>query len=200
MDAFDFFSLCALAFFLAVFLGRTVMLARKGIRVFAIGAGKTGFRAVLEIGAIVLLWLFVANTALHGLHLRIRALGWTTTLFTLRPARIVGAALSGFGFFLFLWGILSFGDSWRIGIDKQRPDALVTGGAFGALRNPIFAFMDLYFIGTFLIYPTWPFLAMAAIFTVGVHFHIREEERFLQKRYGEQYAAYCRRVRRYGLC
>jgi protein-S-isoprenylcysteine O-methyltransferase Ste14 len=197
MDFFDWFSLIALAAFLAAFMGRTVLLGARGVRVFVIGAGKRGIRAAVEIAAVILLLLFWTLIPVQALHAPWAPAALVRTLFSALPARISGAAMVVAGIGLFLAALASFGPSWRIGIDKRRPGTLVTGGAFGMCRNPIFFGMDLIFAGTFLIYSTWIFLALAAIFTTGVHFHILEEERFLMEKYGAAYREYRARVPRY---
>ncbi len=197
MNFFDWFSLMALAVFLAAFIGRTVALSARGTRVFVIGAGKHEIRAAVEAGAIVILLLLCAVIVTHSLHARWIPEVLTRTFFSALPARISGAVLIAFGIGLFLAALASFGASWRIGIDKSAPGALMTGGAFGISRNPAFFGMDLIFAGTFLIYPTWIFLALAAIFVIGAHFHILEEERFLREKNGSAYAEYRARVPRY---
>lgn len=46
-------------------------------------------------------------------------------------ARIGGAVLICAGLLIFGMALISFGDSWRIGIDRKTPSALVTGGKIG---------------------------------------------------------------------
>jgi protein-S-isoprenylcysteine O-methyltransferase Ste14 len=197
MNFFDWFSLAALAAFLAAFIGRTILLGTRGVRVFVIGAGKSGIRSAIEVGAVVILLLFFTLIVARSLYAPWIPEAISRVFFASLPARILGAALVTTGITLFLAALASFGPSWRIGIDKRKPGALVTGGAFGISRNPVFFGMDLYFIGTFLIHPTWAFLAFGAIFAVGVHFHILEEERFLTEKYGDAYREYRGRVSRY---
>ena len=57
------------------------------------------------------------------------------------------------GLGLFILSLISFGDSWRIGIDTRSAGDLVMTGVFSLTRNPIFLFLDVYFLGTWLIYP-----------------------------------------------
>src|SRR6185295_349576 len=78
-------------------------------------------------------------------------------------ARFVGAVLVCAGLLIFGIALISFGDSWRIGIDRKTPAALVTGGIFAISRNPIFVFLDFYLAGTFLINGTLIFLISAVL-------------------------------------
>lgn len=74
---------------------------------------------------------------------------------------------------------------------------LVTTGIFAISRNPIFIFLDLYFIGTFLINGTLSFLIAAVLAVVGNHNQIVREEKFLASRYGKPYQDYRVRTPRY---
>ena len=98
---------------------------------------------------------------------------------------------------MFAAALQAFGRSWRIGIDYDRPGQLVTQGIFAYTRNPIFLFLDLYFLGTWFIQRDLFFLVFAVVAMGGIHFQIREEEAFLAKHYGEPYRQYMLTVPRY---
>lgn len=89
------------------------------------------------------------------------------------------------------------GRSWRVGIDLETKDKLVTKGIFSFSRNPIYLGIDLYFAGVFLIFPNLLFLAILFFVILGIHWQIREEERFLKTRYGRDYEIYARLTGRY---
>jgi protein-S-isoprenylcysteine O-methyltransferase Ste14 len=57
--------------------------------------------------------------------------------------------------------------------------------------------IDRYFIGTFLINGTLFFLIAALIVVFGIHYQILQEEKFLDKNYGQSYQDYCNSVARY---
>jgi protein-S-isoprenylcysteine O-methyltransferase Ste14 len=42
------------------------------------------------------------------------------------------------GLLLLLWSLISFGRSFRVGIDIDRPDALIVDGIFALSRNPMY--------------------------------------------------------------
>src|SRR5262249_20751791 len=53
---------------------------------------------------------------------------------------------------LFLsWSLVSFGHSFRVGIDNEPADKLITIGVFALSRNPIYLAFDLILVGQFLI-------------------------------------------------
>ena len=200
MSFFDIFQLAALAFFLIVFLGRTVLLwLKQGINPFALGAGKKGLHRFFELFLFpwLVLWLLaIMAAALRSPRWLILAIG-TPVLLNNLPFQIAGCLLIGFGNFLFVWALISFGSSWRVGIDERKAGDLVTGGAFAFSRNPIFVFIDLYFLGTFLINGTLAFLIFAGVTILGIHYQILQEERFLLSQYGQAYREYCSRTGRY---
>jgi protein-S-isoprenylcysteine O-methyltransferase Ste14 len=200
MGFFDIFQLAVLAFFLIVFLGRTLILwLKQGINSFALGAGKKGLHRFFELALFpwLVLWLLaIMGSALHSPRWLSSAIG-TLVLLNSLPFQIVGCLLIGFGNFLFVWALISFGNSWRVGIDEKRAGTLVTGGVFVFSRNPIFVFLDLYFIGTFLINGTLVFLVFTGVTILGIHYQILQEEKFLAGKYGQTYQEYCSRTGRY---
>jgi protein-S-isoprenylcysteine O-methyltransferase Ste14 len=200
MSFFDIFQLAALTFFLVVFLGRTLVLwLKQGVNPFALGAGKKGLHRLFELALFpwLVLWLLaIMVSALHSPRWLLSAIG-TPVLLNSLPFQIVGCFLIGFGNFMFVWALISFGSSWRVGIDERKAGALVTGGVFAFSRNPIFVFLDLYFVGTFLINGTLVFLIFAGVTILGIHYQILQEEKFLTVKYGQKYREYCSRTGRY---
>ena len=106
---------------------------------------------------------------------------------------ILGAA----GIAGMIFTLISFGDSFRVGIDEVKPDRLVTTGMFRFSRNPIYVCFDLFFVGLFLVHRNIV-MAIAVIgFALLIHRQILREEKFLRSYYGTEYKEYCRKVRRY---
>jgi protein-S-isoprenylcysteine O-methyltransferase Ste14 len=197
---FDIFQFITLIAFLFVFIGRSIYLyLRAGVNPLVLGVGKAGFRRFIELLFFVGLTLWIIDVAAY-------ALDWEWHLFrgvfedvllAAISAKLVGMLLIAAGFALFVLALVAFGRSWRVGIDEQSPGDLITHGVFAISRNPIFLFIDLYFVGTFLINGTVFFLLMAIAVVVGLHYQILQEERFLDQHYGEPYQAYCETVSRY---
>jgi protein-S-isoprenylcysteine O-methyltransferase Ste14 len=193
------FQLMALGIFYALFIGRSFYLQRQGERVFVIGRGKQGRRALLERIFMVGLLFWTGEIVLRSLN---TGFSFVPTfmgmpLFESRLAAVLGVAAIVAGLVLFAAALWSFGRSWRIGIDLGRPGDLVTRGIFAHTRNPIFLFMDLYFLGTWLIQRDIFFLLFAMAAIGGIHYQIMQEERFLLKHYGEAYRRYFQTVPRY---
>ncbi|WP_278361593.1 methyltransferase family protein [Stutzerimonas kunmingensis] len=110
----------------------------------------------------------------------------------------LGWGLIDAGVLLMLWaGLLML---WRRTTVNPygKPAKLLEEGPFGFSRNPIYLADSVIYCGIALLWGTlWPWLLLPAlIFTMqrGVIMH---EERLLTQLFGEDYLAYCGRVRRW---
>jgi protein-S-isoprenylcysteine O-methyltransferase Ste14 len=121
-----------------------------------------------------------------------------------KPEIFHNEIISWFGVFLCLLGLafvfyslISFKKSFRVGIDVNVKEELITTGVFAISRNPMYTSFALVLIGQFFIYPGWILLVyiIAAIWLF--QRQILLEEDFLRKHYGQEYLKYCKRVRRY---
>jgi protein-S-isoprenylcysteine O-methyltransferase Ste14 len=101
------------------------------------------------------------------------------------------------GLALMLWSLVSFGSSFRVGIDTEHPDRLITNGAFAFSRNPIYTAFAFILVGQFLVFPNWILLLYLGAGFWLFHRQVLREEAYLKGHYGDEYAQYCRRVRRY---
>ena len=109
----------------------------------------------------------------------------------------VGALLCLVGLAGFLWSIVSFGESFRVGIDADVPDRLITTGAFAVSRNPIYVAFAFILLGQFLVFPNWILLLYMGAGIWLFHRQVLREEDFLIVHYGEEFTDYCSHVRRY---
>lgn len=200
MDFFDYYIVIALVVFYIVFIGRSIKLALvEGTNPFVIGKGKTGFKGILEILFMVGLVIWTYEVIINAIHTDYFILPRSlfVSLFDNLILKITGCILIAFGLVIFILSLISFGKSWRVGIDKENPGSLVTTGIFSITRNPIFVFLDLYFVSTWLIYSNLFFLISSIIIIIGIHYQIFQEEKFLLTKYGKEYENYKMKVRRY---
>ncbi len=109
--------------------------------------------------------------------------------------------LAGFG--LCLLGIaamfvaqLDLGASWRIGIDPQAREGLVTSGLYAFSRNPIYLFVLVAMAGWALLVPTVLSLAALVIGQLLIRWQIASEERWLAATYPAEFTRYSARVGR----
>lgn len=92
---------------------------------------------------------------------------------------------------------IQMGNSWRIGIDEEKPTVLVRRGLFRFSRNPIFLGMIITLGGMFFTIPNAFTLLIFVLGFVLMQIQVRLEEEFLTKTHGSQYEEFCRKVRRW---
>lgn len=120
----------------------------------------------------------------------------------LAPAlrQLLAAALAMVGVTFDLLGLLAFRRS-RTSINPMKPgkaSALVTGGVYQVTRNPMYVGLALL-LAAWAVHLTmlWPFLGPVLFVLYMNRFQIGPEERVMRDKFGEQYAAYAARVRRW---
>ena len=76
--------------------------------------------------------------------------------------------------------------------------ALVRNGPYRVTRNPMYVgFASLYLGVTLWANAAWPLVALPAVLVVMDVLVIQREERYLSRMFGDEYAEYARRVRRW---
>lgn len=177
--------------FFGLLAGRTLALRRRGIKAIVFGETDKSDFLLLPIFPIF------AYTVLAGaLHLPMPQV-LITPFWNSGFVAWVGLFLCAAALFAFAMTLQSFGNSFRVGIDEKHPDKLVTTGTFALSRNPIYVCFLAFFLGMFLQYPNPTIACLIALLTPLIHRQIRREETFLKAHYGQEYEAYCGRVRRY---
>lgn len=115
----------------------------------------------------------------------------------LMPASLItGIALTVGGYIATLWCYRIMGNAWRIGINRQEKNQLVTEGPYRWIRHPIYAFQAVMLAGGILLLPTLCSLAILLIHLVCVLAKARDEETYLLTVHGEAYRNYLSRTGR----
>lgn len=169
-------------------MARAFQLKNLGIK--AVQFGEMDKRDFL-IPPFALLLFYMVFASAFGLP------GIGAELFSNELAGWVGAVICIMGILLFIYALISFGRSFRVGLDEDHPGELVTTGAFSISRNPIYTAFGLVLAGIFLIIPNWVILIYVFAGIWLLNRQILLEERSLKKIYGEKYTEYCKRVRRF---
>jgi protein-S-isoprenylcysteine O-methyltransferase Ste14 len=140
--------------------------------------------------------LFAAGIALAGLMGRVLPLPWPGLDDV--GARIVGLAFGAAGLALIAWGSLTLYRAGTTVMPNKRVDRMVTNGAFGFRRNPIYMGEVLVFLGLAeLTHNIW-FAIAAPLFAIAIQvLAILPEERHLEERFGQAYLDYKERTRRW---
>lgn len=187
------------AFLLATVFRAIIMWWTQGINPFVLGQRREGWAGFLEAAFPLVCVFWVVEVVLAATHSPWRLLPAFVTqpLFHVEAVAVLGVVLGALSVALFIWALVSFGESWRVGIDDRQPGNLATSGAFALSRNPIFVSMILFIFATFLVFPSVEMLIITALVVVGINLQVLEEERFLREQYGDEYESYCQRVPRY---
>ena len=111
---------------------------------------------------------------------------------------IVGWLLGVAGLLLFVAAISALVRARTTFLPNRESNALVVAGPFALSRNPIYVgFMSIY-VGIALVANTaWPVLILPLVWIVMRMYIIAREERYLSGKFGDSYAQYRRRVRRW---
>ena len=183
-----YFLVVAIAIIAVAVIVRSQQLRKLGIKAILFGAlDKKDF--IIPPFMLFYLYLIIANvfnlprvgTILDSGHL----FSW------------VGVVFCVLAVIVFLWGIISFKKSFRVGIDENHPGSLVTTGAFSVSRNPLYVAFFLILTGAFMIFPNWIFFCYIVGGLWLVDRQVNLEENSLRRSYGKEYDDYCEKVRRY---
>jgi len=178
-----------MALLMLLVIARLASLKRAGVQGMKFGQlDKTDFL----IPPFALFYFYTIFAAAFGWPLAVRG-----QLFYSSVLAWLGVLLCAAGLALMAWSLVSFGRSFRVGIDTDRPDALITNGAFAVSRNPIYMAFGLVLLGQFLIFPNAVMLAYLLGGAWLLNRQVLREEEFLRQHYGPAYHSYSQKVRRY---
>jgi len=170
-------------------LTRALLMKRKGIEAMNFGKiDKTDFL----IPPFALFYFYIVFTAIFNFPTVS-----TQEFFHSEVISWIGVFFCLAGLLLLLWSLFSFGQSFRVGIDKEHPDKLITSGVFAFSRNPIYVAFAIILLGQFLIFSNWILLVYIGAAIWLFHRQVLREEDYLNNHYGMEYSEYCNRVRRY---
>jgi len=101
----------------------------------------------------------------------------------------------------FVFGYSGFSAFRKVGTPVRpgdEPTKLVTSGPFRITRNPMYLGLELVLLGAFLLAKSPFFLIPPIVFFLLINFlQIPFEEDLMTERFGQLYAEYCQRVRRW---
>jgi protein-S-isoprenylcysteine O-methyltransferase Ste14 len=143
--------------------------------------------AIFAAGFLIGLWL---EGAVARIPL-VRGRAW------LSPAD-AGWTIAILGFVFSLWGILTFRRAHTTMFPFEPASGLVEEGPYRFTRNPMYVGGTLTYIGIAVaMNVAWPLLLLPLVLWALFLLVIREEERYLADAFGEAYASYRKRVRRW---
>ena len=184
-----YFGALTMVLLVGMVLTRVMLLKRRGIE--AMNFGKID-RTDFIIPPFALFYFYLVFAAAFRLPSVSRQV-----FFHSDAIRWIGVLFCLAGIALMLWSLVSFGKSFRVGIDTEHPDTLITTGIFAFSRNPIYTAFGLVLLGQFLIFSNWILLIYLGAAIWLFHRQVLREEEYLKQHYGKEYADYCGSVRRY---
>ena len=121
----------------------------------------------------------------------------TSLLLTL-PSIIISLLFSWASLLFIILSLRSF-YKVKTAFDARRTTStLVTTSIYKISRNPAYLSLVLFYIGlSFLINSIWIFILVIAVTFPLQKFCIEREERYLEKKFGNQYLEYIKQVRRW---
>ena len=113
--------------------------------------------------------------------------------------QVVGMVIGAAGSAIALWCIFTFafvGKGTPAPFDPPR--RLVIRGPYRFVRNPMYIGAGLALAGAAIFYESWPLLGYVGFFFLATHlFVVSYEEPALRRTFGQEYEAYCDRIRRW---
>lgn len=185
---FGYFAITTLVLVIAMVLSRVIIMRKKGIK--AMKFGDKDKRDYIIIPFFLLFFYLILSSVFNWPRLG-------TELFKSEIVGWIGVLLCFVGLLMFLFALISFGTSFRVGIDEDHPGELVTSGIFAISRNPIYTAFALILLGIFLMIPNWILILYVVAGYWLFNRQILLEEDSLKKIYGDEYMEYCKKVRRY---
>jgi protein-S-isoprenylcysteine O-methyltransferase Ste14 len=132
------------------------------------------------------------------------ALGWVLhrvaprAILPAGEARAAGTVLVAAWVLLTVWTMTCFRRHHTSVIPVKPTTALILKGPFRVTRNPLYLGMVLLYAGVaFWLNALWPLVLLLPLIAVIQGYAIAREERYLTRVFGDEYRAYCRRVRRW---
>ncbi len=192
-DTISMLTFLLLCIFYLAYLAKMLAQKRQGITTRVMIRGKKS-RKAQKIGILLAVSTYLACAAQFCSCFFRERMGILPMPIALR---VIGVMLVGAGDILFIAAFTTLKNSWRAGIDENQKTELVTDGIYRFSRNPAFAGFDLIYIGCVLAVGNVWMAVWGALSIVMMHFQILEEEKHLQKMFGQPYAEYKEKVRRY---
>jgi protein-S-isoprenylcysteine O-methyltransferase Ste14 len=142
--------------------------------------------------------LFIGFVLLYG-PVRVLSGAGVVRPVAIEGQQVAGMVIGAIGWAIALWCIFTFGVVGRgTPAPFDPPRRLVIRGPYRFVRNPMYLGAGLALAGAALFYESWPLLRYTGFFLLATHlFVVWYEEPALRRTFGQEYEAYCGRVRRW---
>jgi protein-S-isoprenylcysteine O-methyltransferase Ste14 len=99
----------------------------------------------------------------------------------------IGFAIALAGFVLWMLARYQLGASFSVKAEARK---LITVGIYSKIRNPIYFFGELAYLGLAIVWGRWPGFLFVALTSAWQLRRIRKEEKILEQVFGEEYRRY----------
>ena len=175
--------------FYICYFAKMISQKKQGIDTDQLGKDKEGFVKLIEI--LLKLFTYIAPVIQVLSIMFAKNEKWTGLY-------VIGIVVTSLGVVAFILSVAHMKDNWRAGVQKKDNTNLVTNGIYSISRNPAFLGFDLMYIGILIAFFNWSLFLVTVIVLILFHLQIvNVEEDFLIERFGDEYLAYRKKVRRY---
>ena len=181
--------LVILAIFYGIYIGKMLLQKRKGIRTDQMARGRRRDRVFYVEVILKFATYSVVAAELVSIIL--------TKSYLPEGFIAAGCILGLVGDVIFATAVITMRDSWRAGLAEADETRMITDGIYRYSRNPAFLGFDLVYLGILLMFFNWILFVFSMFAIIMLHIQILQEESYLLKVFGEEYAAYRSRVCRY---
>lgn len=178
-----------MAIFYGIYIGKMLLQQRKGIRTDQMARGRRRDKLFYVEVILKLATYSVVAVELASIIL--------TKSYLPEGFIAVGCFLGVIGDIIFATAVITMRDSWRAGLAQEDETKMIKDGIYKFSRNPAFLGFDLVYLGILLMFFNWILFVFSMFAIIMLHIQILQEESYLLKVFGEEYAAYRSRVCRY---
>lgn len=177
-----------LIIFYGIFFYKLISQKKQGIKTTQFGGKKEKHLKIIET--------CLQLTSITIVLFQIIAINSDSTILPM-TIRIIGIILGLSGDLIFLAAIITMKNSWRAGIPEHDKTELIKNGVYKYSRNPAFLGFDLMYTGILFMYFSIPLLLITILMIILLHLQIIQEERYLEKIFGDDYTDYKKHAYRY---
>lgn len=113
-------------------------------------------------------------------------------------SKIIGAVIIGIGLLFNLPALRIFAKTKNTIVTIKPANSLQTSGVYSISRNPMYLSLFLFYIGlSFITGNWWNLILLPLLFLWVQEYVIKREEKYLVRRFGQQYLDYESKVRRW---
>jgi len=111
------------------------------------------------------------------------------------PVMLTADGLTLLGVVVVIWARSTLGRNWSADVVLKEDHEIVARGPYAYVRHPMYSGLLLMMVGAVIFFANVVVLLVAALFTLGLVFKAREEEKLLAGRLPETYPAYKARTK-----